>query len=80
MAEVQFSNSEFLGTVKCAKLGSFCFRFEGAFLIPYLVVLFLVGRPMYYFELLLGQFSTLGCIQCWEIVPAFKGKVYTFEM
>ncbi|KOB67583.1 Transporter [Operophtera brumata] len=39
----------------------------GAFLIPYIIVLFLVGKPMYYLECILGQFSSknsvraLGC-------------------
>lgn len=30
----------------------------GAFLIPYLVVLFFIGRPLYFMELAVGQFSS----------------------
>ena len=32
----------------------------GAFLIPYMVVLLFVGRPLYFMELALGQFSSAG--------------------
>ena len=37
--------------------------FQGAFLIPYLVVLLLVGRPLYLLELGLGQFCSGGCVK-----------------
>ena len=37
--------------------------FLGAFLIPYLVVLLLVGRPLYLLELGLGQFCSGGCVK-----------------
>ena len=30
----------------------------GAFLIPYLTVLMFIGRPLYFMELALGQFSS----------------------
>ena len=46
----------------------------GAFLIPYLLLLFIIGRPMYYLELVLGQFSGRGPIKVWKCVPAFKGQ------
>ncbi|CAG7826189.1 unnamed protein product, partial [Allacma fusca] len=45
----------------------------GAFLIPYLIVLTLIGRPMYFLELSLGQFSSLGQNKVWKISPIFKG-------
>ncbi|XP_054169164.1 sodium-dependent nutrient amino acid transporter 1-like [Oppia nitens] len=45
----------------------------GAFLIPYLIILFIIGRPLYYMELVLGQFSGRGPIRVWKCVPAFKG-------
>ncbi|XP_015782061.1 sodium-dependent nutrient amino acid transporter 1 [Tetranychus urticae] len=45
----------------------------GAFLIPYLILLFFIGRPLYYMELVLGQFSGCGPIKVWRVVPAFKG-------
>ncbi|XP_035230755.1 sodium-dependent nutrient amino acid transporter 1-like isoform X3 [Stegodyphus dumicola] len=44
----------------------------GAFLIPYLLLLFIIGRPLYYLELILGQFCSQGPIKMWRIVPAFK--------
>lgn len=48
----------------------------GAFLIPYLLLLFIIGRPLYYLELILGQFSSQGPIKLWRVVPAFKGIGY----
>ncbi|CAG7815796.1 unnamed protein product, partial [Allacma fusca] len=48
----------------------------GAFLIPYLVVLFLVGKPLYFLELHLGQFSSYGPIKIWKMAPILKGVGY----
>lgn len=45
----------------------------GAFLIPYLVVLFLVGRPIYYLEMIMGQFSSRGAIELYDCCPAMRG-------
>ncbi|XP_049772380.1 sodium-dependent nutrient amino acid transporter 1-like [Schistocerca cancellata] len=45
----------------------------GAFLIPYIIVLFLIGRPMYYLEMVVGQFSNYGSIKLWRLCPAFRG-------
>ena len=46
----------------------------GAFLIPYMIVMILIGRPMYFLELVLGQFSSKSSIKIWDVVPAFRGK------
>ncbi|EDW09608.2 sodium-dependent nutrient amino acid transporter 1 [Drosophila mojavensis] len=48
----------------------------GAFLIPYLVVLLLVGRPIYYLEVIIGQFSSRGCIGAFDLAPIFRGVAY----
>lgn len=48
----------------------------GAFLIPYLVVLLLVGKPIYYLEMLIGQFSSRGSINVFDIVPLMRGIGY----
>ncbi|XP_064538050.1 sodium-dependent nutrient amino acid transporter 1 [Drosophila montana] len=48
----------------------------GAFLIPYLVVLLLVGRPIYYLEVIIGQFCSQGCIGAFDMAPIFKGVAY----
>lgn len=45
----------------------------GAFLIPYIVILIFIGRPMYYLEMILGQFSSKSSIAVWCISPLFKG-------
>lgn len=49
----------------------------GAFIIPYLIVLFLVGKPVYYLEMLIGQFSSRGSIQVFDFAPAMRGKIST---
>ncbi|XP_012151994.2 sodium-dependent nutrient amino acid transporter 1 [Megachile rotundata] len=45
----------------------------GVFLIPYIIVLFLVGKPFYYLEMVLGQFSSSSSIGVWNLSPAFVG-------
>lgn len=47
----------------------------GAFLIPYLIVLLLIGKPLYFLEMILGQFSSYGSVKVWAIVPLAKGKI-----
>ncbi|GIY46305.1 sodium-dependent nutrient amino acid transporter 1 [Caerostris extrusa] len=44
----------------------------GAFLIPYLLLLVIIGRPLYYLELILGQFSSQGPIKLWRVVQHLK--------
>ncbi|XP_050322560.1 sodium-dependent nutrient amino acid transporter 1 isoform X1 [Bactrocera neohumeralis] len=45
----------------------------GAFLIPYLIVLFLIGKPIYYLEMAIGQFSSSGSVKVFNLCPAMKG-------
>ncbi|XP_055585925.1 sodium-dependent nutrient amino acid transporter 1 isoform X2 [Uranotaenia lowii] len=45
----------------------------GAFLIPYLVVLFVIGRPLYYLEMIMGQFTSRSSVKIWHICPLFRG-------
>lgn len=52
------------------------FAFKGAFLIPYIIVLFLIGKPIYYFEMLLGQFTSRGSIKAMSVIPVLKGIKY----
>ena len=48
----------------------------GAFLIPYLVVLIFIGKPLYFMEMALGQFSSYGSIKLWKVVPILKGSAF----
>jgi solute carrier family 6 (neurotransmitter transporter, glycine) member 5/9 len=45
----------------------------GTFVFAYTFIVFLVGKPLYYMELLLGQFSSRGCIKVYDICPASRG-------
>ena len=46
----------------------------GAFLIPYILVLVFIGKPLYYMELCLGQFASAGSVKVWDLAPAFRGE------
>ena len=47
----------------------------GAFLIPYVVVHILIGKPIYYLEACIGQFVSRGPVKVWALCPALKGKL-----
>ncbi|KAG0412556.1 hypothetical protein HPB47_010316 [Ixodes persulcatus] len=44
-----------------------------AFLIPYIILMITVGKPMYYLELILGQFQNLGPTAAFNCFPLSKG-------
>ena len=48
---------------------------SGAFLIPYIMMLLLGALPLFYMELILGQFHRQGPISVWRISPIFKGRL-----
>lgn len=50
----------------------------GTFVIPYLIVLLLIGRPVYYLEIIIGQFSGRGCIKSFNFSPVMKGRLSLF--
>ncbi|XP_023243222.1 sodium-dependent proline transporter-like [Centruroides sculpturatus] len=45
----------------------------GAFLFPYFILLILIGKPMYFMEVALGQFCSLGPFSVWRCFPLGKG-------
>ncbi|CAH1268033.1 SLC6A5 [Branchiostoma lanceolatum] len=45
----------------------------GAFLIPYLIMLTFAGLPLFFMELALGQYASLGPVTIWRCLPLFKG-------
>lgn len=48
----------------------------GAFLIPYLIILLILAQPIYYLEMIFGQFSSRGCTKIYDIVPALRGFIF----
>lgn len=52
-----------------------CYRNGGgAFLVPYLLMLFVCGIPLFLMETSLGQFSSNGLLTMFKISPLFKGR------
>ncbi|XP_076436470.1 sodium- and chloride-dependent GABA transporter 1-like [Babylonia areolata] len=45
----------------------------GAFLIPFLLSLILIGLPLFALEVIIGQFTGRNCLQAWAICPLLKG-------
>uniref|UniRef100_A0AAG5DIX9 Transporter n=1 Tax=Anopheles atroparvus TaxID=41427 RepID=A0AAG5DIX9_ANOAO len=48
----------------------------GAFVIPYIIVLLLVGKPIYYMEMIIGQFSSRGSVKVYDMAPIMRGVGY----
>jgi len=41
----------------------------------------MAGLPLFFLEMALGQFSSLGPISVWKVLPLFKGmKVYRLRL
>lgn len=50
----------------------------GAFLIPYIIILIIVGRPLYFLEMSLGQFCSKGNVKTFQSLgPAMTGRNFT---
>lgn len=51
----------------------------GAFLIPFVIMLFITGIPLVFMELSLGQYASAGVVGVWRASPIFQGEYkYTF--
>ncbi|KAL1431859.1 hypothetical protein MTO96_013951 [Rhipicephalus appendiculatus] len=50
--------------------------FSGVFLIPYMLMLVFGALPLFYMELVLGQYNRQGPISVWKVCPLFKGVGY----
>ena len=43
------------------------------FVIIYAFLLIVIGRPLYFLELAVGQLTGKGAIKSWDLVPAARG-------
>jgi solute carrier family 6 amino acid transporter-like protein 5/7/9/14 len=47
----------------------------GAFLVPYIIMLFFMGLPIFFLELVIGQYSGLGPNKAFQrMAPIFHGN------
>lgn len=52
-----------------------CYRNGGgAFLIPFVIMMIIIGIPLFFMEACLGQFCSSGPMTCWQFAPIFKGN------
>lgn len=42
-------------------------------MIPYIIVLLIIGKPGYFMEMAMGQFSSRGTIKVYDSCPAMRG-------
>lgn len=54
------------------KCNCFSFNSTGAFLIPYVIMLFVEGLPLFYLELSIGQRHHLGPVPLWTKVSKYS--------
>lgn len=53
---------------------SFSCYVTGAFLVPYILMVFVIGLPIFFAELFVGQYGGLGPIKAYErLAPFFHG-------
>lgn len=53
----------------------FCLSDSGAFMIPYLIMVFLCGIPLLFMEFAIGQYTRLGPVHALaKICPLLKGE------
>ncbi|XP_046542279.1 sodium- and chloride-dependent glycine transporter 1-like [Haliotis rubra] len=61
-----FGNAASIGTVW--RFPYLCYRNGGAtFLIPYLIMMLVIGLPLMFMEMALGQFASEGPITVWKV-------------
>ena len=54
--------------------------YPASFMIPYTLTLILAGLPLFFLEMALGQFSSLGPITLWKVVPVLKGQQHLQQL
>ena len=60
-------------------LNAFLFEYSmiiilGAFIIPYFCIYFLIGTPLFFLEMSLGQFTSSGAAAAFKMSRMFKGS------
>jgi SNF family Na+-dependent transporter len=48
----------------------------GAFLIPFAIFMVVIGVPIMYLELAVGQFMSRGPLLSWSMIPLFRGLIF----
>ena len=51
------------------------FLLSGAFVLPFMIMLFVTGIPLFFLESAFGQYASSGVISIWKASPIFQGIV-----
>jgi solute carrier family 6 amino acid transporter-like protein 5/7/9/14 len=43
------------------------------FIFVYIIILFLIGKPFYFLEMIIGQFTSSGSLKALAVIPLMKG-------
>ena len=54
--------------------------FTGAFLVAYFFWLFVVGIPVYFLEVTIGQYSGRGAVRVWDVSTLLRGTFWFYVL
>ncbi|GFT39421.1 sodium- and chloride-dependent GABA transporter 2 [Nephila pilipes] len=62
-----------IGVCNVSRFSMLVYVFKGCFIFQFLLLSFLIGIPVLYMQMALGQYLGSGMLDMWYISPAFKG-------
>lgn len=62
------------GSVSAIDHGRALCVLAGAFVLPFMIMLFVTGMPLFFLESAFGQYANSGVISIWKASPIFQGN------